>query len=99
VSREKGSLEAAIADFTKAIELDPGLAIAYASRGLVRLLQGNTEEGEKDFASSLRLDPDSVRSSKEKKKDEASFTVTVVHRYQRSSRSHNSAIRTYRTQS
>ena len=54
--RDKGRLEEAIADFTKAIELDPNLALAYASRGFIRMIQGKTFEAEKDFAQCLKLD-------------------------------------------
>jgi len=49
-------LERAIADFDKAIQLDPRLALAYANRGLIRLLEGKTVEAEKDFAQCVNLD-------------------------------------------
>jgi tetratricopeptide (TPR) repeat protein len=56
VWREKGRSDRAIADYDRAIELDPRLALAYASRGLTRLLQGKTVDAEKDFARCLDLD-------------------------------------------
>ena len=36
----KGNLQQAIADYTQAIEIDPGYLLAYSNRGLARLLQG-----------------------------------------------------------
>ena len=51
-------LEAAIVDFSRALELDPELLNAYLNRGLVLLLQGKDSEAEKDFARVLTLKPE-----------------------------------------
>ena len=48
----------AIADFNRALELDPKLANAYMNRGLVLLLQGNEKEAKKDFDRFRDLAPD-----------------------------------------
>jgi len=48
-------LERAEADFTRAIELKPHLADAYAQRGLVRLLQSRADEAKRDFDRCLAL--------------------------------------------
>ena len=53
----KGERNRSITEFTRAIELDPKLAIAYLDRGLVRLGLGQEAEARKDFAEALRLDP------------------------------------------
>ena len=45
----------AIADYTKAIELDPKSAIAYTARGLAYLKVGKQKEAEADFAKAKML--------------------------------------------
>jgi Flp pilus assembly protein TadD len=50
-------LEGAVADFTKALELDGRLPRAYANRGLAFMLEGKDEEAEKDFSRALTLAP------------------------------------------
>ena len=52
-------LEAAMVDFSRALELDPKLLNAYLNRGLVLLLQGKDSEAAKDFARVLTLKPES----------------------------------------
>lgn len=47
----------AIADYTKAIELDPELAAAYFNRGTVLYRLCLFEEGLKDLIKSFELDP------------------------------------------
>jgi len=49
-------LDRVIADYDRAIELVPRLALAYVSLGLTRLLEGKTVDAEKDFARCLNLD-------------------------------------------
>jgi tetratricopeptide (TPR) repeat protein len=48
-------LERAEADLTRAIELKPNMADAYAQRGLVRLMRGRTDEAQQDFDRCLSL--------------------------------------------
>ena len=53
----KNQLEQAIADFSRAISLDPKLALAYENRGLAFLLQGKAAEATEDFVRCLTTDP------------------------------------------
>ena len=46
----------AIADYTKAIELDPKSALAYYNRGLIQPDLGTFEEADQDFENSERWD-------------------------------------------
>ena len=50
-------LAPAIGDFTRALELDPAVALAYENRGLAFLLQGKQVEARQDFRRCLTLDP------------------------------------------
>ncbi len=53
--KAKGDLERAESDYTRAIELEPHWADAYAQRGLARVLSGRDGEAEQDFARCLTL--------------------------------------------
>ena len=46
---------AAIDDFTRAIEIEPNLAEAYFNRGLVRIYSGNKPEGLEDLSKAGEL--------------------------------------------
>ena len=52
----KGDLDAAIADFTKAIEFNPQVAMSYANRGMAKLEQGKYAEAQQDFDTAIKLD-------------------------------------------
>jgi tetratricopeptide (TPR) repeat protein len=54
--RDKGELIKAIADYNRALEINPTAAKAYANRGLARLLQEDAAAAEQDFAAALNLD-------------------------------------------
>jgi Flp pilus assembly protein TadD len=51
-------LEEAIADFTKAIELNPNDAAAYLNRGVAYSAHGNMVAAIADFRHCLKLQPD-----------------------------------------
>ena len=52
-----GDLTGAIADFDKAIKLNPKYAQTYGVRGITRLVQGKDAEAQQDFARCFHLDP------------------------------------------
>jgi tetratricopeptide (TPR) repeat protein/predicted small secreted protein len=54
---QKRVYEQAIADFTEAIRLDPGNAVAYRERGAVYALRGDTDKGIADHNQAIRLNP------------------------------------------
>ena len=51
-----GQYETAIADYTKAIQLDPGYAIAFYNRGVVLGLIGKDDLAKADFKKACELD-------------------------------------------
>jgi len=53
----KGDVDGAVADFRRAIKIDPEHPEAYTNLGLVRLQEGNTQEAEQYFARSVQLKP------------------------------------------
>jgi tetratricopeptide (TPR) repeat protein len=53
--------EDALADFTKAIELDPKIAMIYCERSGVLFKLTRTDDAIEDLSSALRLDPDNDR--------------------------------------
>jgi tetratricopeptide (TPR) repeat protein len=55
---QSGKMDKAIADFTRAIELDPEIVWAYYNRGLARVYIGNESDAQKDFSECLKLRPD-----------------------------------------
>ncbi len=55
---EKGDLDGAIADFTKAIELDPGYAWAYGRRGNAKQAKGDFDGAIGDYTKAIELKPD-----------------------------------------
>jgi tetratricopeptide (TPR) repeat protein len=54
---ERGDLEAAIADFSKAIDLDPKAAAAYNNRGTAYADKGNFSAALADFFRAIELNP------------------------------------------
>jgi Tfp pilus assembly protein PilF len=51
----RGDLDGAFADYTKAIDLDTGYALAYANRASVLAIKGRIVEATKDFQMCLKL--------------------------------------------
>jgi Flp pilus assembly protein TadD len=54
--QKKNDFEGALADYTKTIELDPSHALAYANRGVVKVLLKKSDYAA-DFESAFRLNP------------------------------------------
>jgi len=55
--RREGDLDAARADFARALELDPGCAQAWNDRGCLNAEQGQLDRALKDLFEARRLDP------------------------------------------
>lgn len=55
---EDGDLDGALADFTKAIELDPKYVIAYLNRSVIKHRKGDYPGSRVDFDKALELDPE-----------------------------------------
>lgn len=53
--QQKGEHDAAIADFTKAIELNPDCVQAYASRGLSKEAKGDADGAKSDYGKSIQI--------------------------------------------
>ena len=56
---QEGDLDGAIADGTKAIELDPGLSAGYFNRAVARSRQGDQDGAIADYSKVIELDPKS----------------------------------------
>jgi lipoprotein NlpI len=54
---QSGQLDGAIADFSRALELDSSHRASFTERGLVYLKLGQAGPAKKDFESALRLNP------------------------------------------
>ena len=54
---KKGDLDGAIADCTKAIELNPKSAVAYSIRGLAKGKKGDLDGAMADCNQAIELDP------------------------------------------
>lgn len=54
----KGDLERAIADYTRAIELDPGDTDVWVGRGVARLRKADVDGAIADFDRAIQLEPD-----------------------------------------
>jgi tetratricopeptide (TPR) repeat protein len=53
--QQKGEHDAAIADFTKAIEMNPDCVQAYASRGLSKEAKGDQAGAKADYSKSIQI--------------------------------------------
>src|SRR5438309_1129307 len=54
---QKKDSDGAIADYSRAIELDPKLAAAYVNRAVVQNQLGHVNEAQQDLAKAKQLDP------------------------------------------
>ncbi|KQP12721.1 hypothetical protein ASF43_21095 [Pseudorhodoferax sp. Leaf267] len=59
IRQEQGALELAAADFRRALEIDPGFALARTNAGSCHLLSGRLGEAIADYRLALELDPTS----------------------------------------
>jgi Flp pilus assembly protein TadD len=71
-------LREAVADFDKALKLEPNRAATWAYRGLALLMQGKDADAERDFARCLELDPD-LKESLKSQIDEAKRQRSAIH--------------------
>lgn len=55
--QERGDLEGALADYTRAIEIDPRLALSYHNRGVLLWSQGRSDLALADLDAALKLTP------------------------------------------
>ena len=55
--RAKGDMEGAIADYCRAIELDPRAAAAYCNRGIAKKAKDDSEGAIADYNRAIELDP------------------------------------------
>jgi tetratricopeptide (TPR) repeat protein len=55
---ERKDYQGAIADYSRAISLDPNYANAYYSRGLAKRLMGDSDSAIEDYKQALKINPD-----------------------------------------
>lgn len=60
--RARGNLDAAMADYSEAIRLDPRLAVALRNRGNAHRARGNLDAAMVDYNEAIRLDPRHVNA-------------------------------------
>lgn len=60
--RDKGDLDAAIADFDEAIRLQPKLVEAWYHRGVAKGMKGDLDGAIADFSEAIRIDPDDANA-------------------------------------
>jgi hypothetical protein len=58
----KGAVDGSIAEYTKAIQIDPKSAKAYSGRGAVKFAIGDNQGAIADFTKAIELDPKSTES-------------------------------------
>ncbi len=57
---DKGKYDDAIADYDKAIEINPNVAIAYTNRGLAYGRKGEVDRAIADYTKAIAIDPNFV---------------------------------------
>lgn len=63
IAREENDLDTALTLVSKALDLEPSYADAWAERGLVRLRRREMQEAEKDLGQALRLEPENYAAN------------------------------------
>ena len=59
-TEREGQFDLAISDHTMALEMDPGNALAYYSRGVAYGRKGQWEQAFSDFTKTLEIDPENA---------------------------------------
>jgi tetratricopeptide (TPR) repeat protein len=59
--REKGDVEAALADFTKSLQYDSKFGLAFYNRALIYMERGDFAAAEEDLSATVTRDPSRVR--------------------------------------
>jgi lipoprotein NlpI len=54
---EKGDLDGAVADYSRAIEIDPKYAMAYFNRGVVKGIKDDLDGAVADYSRAIEIDP------------------------------------------
>ena len=83
----KGDFDRAFADFTKAIELEPGFAQAYVDRGNIAYFSQQFAKAITDYSRAIDLDPNNAEAYSRRglaykaldKKKEAIADLEIVH--------------------
>jgi Flp pilus assembly protein TadD len=57
VRLRRGEYAQAIADYTRALKLQPGLAWSHYGRGVAELREGMTDQGQADINAAIKLQP------------------------------------------
>ncbi|MGH9832797.1 MAG: tetratricopeptide repeat protein [Blastocatellia bacterium] len=58
IRHDRGDLRGALEDYSRAIEIDPRLALLYGNRGVTRKALGDLKGAIADYTEAIRLRPD-----------------------------------------
>ena len=77
---KRGDFEAAIADFNKALRLDPNYSDAFLGRGDVRYARGDLDGAIADYDKAIHLNPNSINAYINRgstRREQGDFTVRL----------------------